>query len=80
MAAMQSMSPFVAVSSCLRNLAQDLVKISHDLRLMDSGPKTGLKEIKNQCLKMKSFEKYFLTVEILARCLLTLKGFLNCKS
>ena len=45
MAAMQSMSPFVAVSGCLRNLAQDLVKISHDLRLMDSGPKTGLKEI-----------------------------------
>lgn len=45
MAAMQSMAPFVAVSSALRNLAQDLVKISHDLRLLDSGPKTGLKEI-----------------------------------
>ena len=45
MAAMQSMSPMVAVSSSLRNLAQDLVKISHDLRLMDSGPKTGFKEI-----------------------------------
>lgn len=45
MAAMQSLSPFVAVSGGLRNLAQDLVKISHDLRLMDSGPKTGLKEI-----------------------------------
>jgi aspartate ammonia-lyase len=45
MAAMQSMAPFVHVSGCLRNLAQDLVKISHDLRLMDSGPKTGLKEI-----------------------------------
>lgn len=45
MAAMQSMSPFVSVSGSLRNLAQDLVKISHDLRLMDSGPKTGLKEI-----------------------------------
>ena len=45
MAAMQSMAPFVAVSSTLRNLAQDLVKISHDLRLLDSGPKTGLKEI-----------------------------------
>ena len=45
MAAMQSMAPFVSVSSSLRNLAQDLVKISHDLRLMDSGPKTGLKEI-----------------------------------
>jgi len=45
MAAMQSLAPFVAVSGSLRNLAQDLVKISHDLRLMDSGPKTGLKEI-----------------------------------
>lgn len=45
MAAMQSMAPFVAVSGAVRNLAQDLVKISHDLRLMDSGPKTGLKEI-----------------------------------
>ena len=45
MAAMQSMAPFVNVSGALRNLAQDLVKVSHDLRLMDSGPKTGFKEI-----------------------------------
>lgn len=45
MAAMQSMAPFVAVSGAIRNLAQDWVKISHDLRLMDSGPKTGFKEI-----------------------------------
>ncbi len=45
MAAMQSMAPFVNVSSALRNLAQDLIKISHDLRLLDSGPKTGFKEI-----------------------------------
>lgn len=45
MAAMQSMAPFVSVSGSLRNLAQDCVKISHDLRLMDSGPKTGFKEI-----------------------------------
>lgn len=45
MAAMQSMSPFVNVSGSLRNLAQDLAKISHDLRLLDSGPKTGFKEI-----------------------------------
>ncbi len=45
MAAMQSLSPFVNVSGALRNIAQDGVKISHDLRLMDSGPKTGLKEI-----------------------------------
>lgn len=45
MAAMQSMAPFVNVSGALRNLAQDCVKISHDLRLMDSGPNTGFKEI-----------------------------------
>lgn len=45
MAAMQSMAPFMAVSGALRNLAQDCVKISHDLRLLDSGPKTGFKEI-----------------------------------
>ena len=45
MAAMQSMSSFVNVSGSIRNLAQDLVKISHDLRLMDSGPQTGFKEI-----------------------------------
>lgn len=45
MAAMQSMAPFVALSGALRNLAQDCVKLSHDLRLMDSGPKTGFKEI-----------------------------------
>ena len=45
MAAMQSMAPFVNVSGAMRNLAQDGVKISHDLRLMDSGPKTGFKEI-----------------------------------
>ncbi len=45
MAAMQSMAPFVNVSGSLRNLAQDCAKISHDLRLMDSGPKTGFKEI-----------------------------------
>ncbi len=45
MAAMQSMAPFVSVSGSLRNLATDCLKISHDLRLMDSGPKTGLKEI-----------------------------------
>lgn len=45
MAAMQSMSAFVNVSGSLRNLAQDCIKIANDLRLLDSGPKTGLKEI-----------------------------------
>ncbi|OHY31760.1 aspartate ammonia-lyase [Cylindrospermopsis raciborskii CENA302] len=45
MAVMQSMGAFVNTSGAVRNLAQDMVKISHDLRLMDSGPKTGFKEI-----------------------------------
>jgi fumarate hydratase, class II len=45
MAAMQSMSAFVNVSGSLRNLAQDCIKIANDLRLLDSGPKTGFKEI-----------------------------------
>ena len=45
MAAMQSMSPFVQVSGSLRNLAQDLIKLANDLRLLDSGPATGLKEL-----------------------------------
>jgi aspartate ammonia-lyase len=44
-AAMQSMAPFVAVSSAVRNLALDLVKLANDLRLLASGPMTGLAEI-----------------------------------
>jgi fumarate hydratase, class II len=46
MASMMSLAPFVHTSGTLRNLAQDLTKIANDLRLMDSGPTTGLKEIK----------------------------------
>ncbi|MFN3927407.1 MAG: aspartate ammonia-lyase [Pseudanabaenaceae cyanobacterium] len=45
MSAMQSMGVFVQVSGALRNLAQDVSKIASDLRLLDSGPNTGLKEI-----------------------------------
>jgi aspartate ammonia-lyase len=43
--AMQSLRPFVELSGALRNLAQDLVRIANDLRLLSSGPKTGLAEI-----------------------------------
>jgi fumarate hydratase class II/aspartate ammonia-lyase len=43
--AMQSMAPFVKLSGALRNFAQDLSRIANDLRLMSSGPKTGLAEI-----------------------------------
>ncbi len=43
--AMQSMAPFVGVSAALRNLALDMTRIANDLRLLASGPRTGLAEI-----------------------------------
>ncbi|MGB2867038.1 MAG: aspartate ammonia-lyase [Bacteroidota bacterium] len=42
---MQSLRPIVELSHAVRNLAQDLSRISNDIRLMGSGPKTGLAEI-----------------------------------
>jgi aspartate ammonia-lyase len=43
--AMQSLRPMVEVSGAVRNLVQDLIRIANDLRLLSSGPKTGLAEI-----------------------------------
>jgi aspartate ammonia-lyase len=43
--AMQSLRSFVELSGAARNLAQDLIRIANDLRLLSSGPKTGLAEI-----------------------------------
>ncbi|MBC7314949.1 MAG: aspartate ammonia-lyase [Chloroflexi bacterium] len=43
--AMQSTADFVGVSSALRTLAVTLTRIANDLRLMSSGPMTGLAEI-----------------------------------
>lgn len=43
--AMQSLRPFVDFSGSMRSLAQDLIRIANDLRLLSSGPKTGLAEI-----------------------------------
>jgi aspartate ammonia-lyase len=43
--AMQSLRPFVDLSGAVRSLAQDLIRIANDLRLLSSGPKTGLAEI-----------------------------------
>ena len=40
-----SMAPFLAVSSALRALATELLRISNDLRLMASGPAAGLADI-----------------------------------
>lgn len=43
--AMQSLRPMVECSSVLRNCAQDLSRIANDIRLLGSGPRTGLAEI-----------------------------------
>jgi len=43
--AMQSQLPVSAVSGALRNLAIELTRITNDLRLLASGPQTGLAEI-----------------------------------
>ncbi|HWP81934.1 MAG TPA: aspartate ammonia-lyase [Bacteroidota bacterium] len=42
---MQSLRPMVELSNAIRNFAQDLSRISNDIRLLGSGPKTGLSEI-----------------------------------
>ena len=42
---MQSMADFVALSGSLRELAVELIRIANDLRLLSSGPRTGLAEI-----------------------------------
>jgi aspartate ammonia-lyase len=43
--AMQSNLAMAAVSSALRNLALEIIRISNDLRLLSSGPNTGFAEI-----------------------------------
>ncbi|WP_324825285.1 aspartate ammonia-lyase [Sinanaerobacter sp. ZZT-01] len=43
--ATQNLDGFVAVSSALRTCAVNLSKMSNDLRLLSSGPKTGIGEI-----------------------------------
>ena len=41
----QNMDPFVVLSSSLKGLAINLVRIANDLRLLSSGPRTGFNEI-----------------------------------
>jgi len=44
-AQMQSMHDIQALSSAIRDLALELIRISNDMRLLASGPRTGLGEI-----------------------------------
>lgn len=43
--AMQSLAPFADLSGAIRSLALEATRIANDLRLMSSGPRTGLAEI-----------------------------------
>jgi aspartate ammonia-lyase len=43
--AMQSMMPFMELSSAINNFAIDMTKITNDLRLLSSGPTTGFAEV-----------------------------------
>src|SRR5205807_3591515 len=43
--AMQSNYAMAEVSASLRNLALEIIRISNDIRLLSSGPNTGLAEI-----------------------------------
>lgn len=49
--AMQSSLAMSVASSALRNLALELIRISNDLRLLSSGPNTGLAEIELPALQ-----------------------------
>lgn len=49
--AMQSNLAMSVASSALRNLALELIRISNDLRLLSSGPNTGLAEINMPALQ-----------------------------
>lgn len=44
--AMQNMDPFLSLSSALRRTAVNIGRIANDLRLLASGPRTGLDEIR----------------------------------
>jgi aspartate ammonia-lyase len=44
--AMQNMDPFLALSSALRRTAVTVGRVANDLRLLSSGPRTGLDEIR----------------------------------
>jgi aspartate ammonia-lyase len=50
-AAMQSQFPIAMASAALRNLALELIRICNDLRLLASGPMTGLREIELPALQ-----------------------------
>ena len=43
---MNSMAPFIQFSAAIKNVAAELIRFANDFRLLSSGPKTGIAEIK----------------------------------
>jgi aspartate ammonia-lyase len=67
--AMQSRAGISALSSMLRNLCLDLIRIANDLRLMSSGPNTGLAEIRLPAVQPGSSIMPGKVNPVLAECL-----------
>ena len=43
---MNNMAPFIQFSAAIKNVAAELIRFANDFRLLSSGPKTGIAEIK----------------------------------
>ena len=67
--AMQSMAPVAGVSAALRNAALELARIANDLRLLSSGPRTGLAEIRLPAVQPGSSIMPGKVNPVLAECL-----------
>ncbi len=66
---MQSMTRFARLSGSLRDLAIDLCRIANDFRLLSSGPRTGLAEIKLPAIQPGSSIMPGKVNPVLAECL-----------
>jgi aspartate ammonia-lyase len=66
---MQSMTRFARLSGSLRDLAVDLCRIANDFRLLSSGPRTGLAEIKLPAIQPGSSIMPGKVNPVLAECL-----------
>ncbi len=66
---MQSMARFARLSGSLRDLAVDLSRIANDFRLLSSGPRTGLAEIKLPAIQHGSSIMPGKVNPVLAECL-----------
>jgi aspartate ammonia-lyase len=67
--ALQSRAQLAAFSSSLRELAQELIRIADDIRLLGSGPSSGIGEIKLQAVQPGSSAMPGKVNPVMAECL-----------